>query len=92
MLYNVQSLKSDYQKEVCAHPFEICHFNMYVCVIKKKKQKKKYTDLLAGLTPVRLLSAVRPFVPLHVVFLDEAHVALVAAEWLLSCADKAKHF
>lgn len=47
-----------------------------------------HTYLLAGLTPVRLLSAVRPLVPLHVVLLDEAHVALVAAERLLSYVDK----
>lgn len=43
------------------------------------------TDLLASLTSVGLLAAVRPLVPLHVVLLDEAHVALIAAEWLLSC-------
>ena len=40
--------------------------------------------LLAGLASVRLLSAVSPLVPLHVVLLDKSHVALVTTEWLLS--------
>lgn len=45
--------------------------------------------LLAGLTSVRLLSAVCPLVPLHVVLLNESHVTLVTAEWLLSCQTEA---
>lgn len=48
------------------------------------QDSNKQTDLLAGLTSVRLLSAVRPLVPLHVVLLNETHVALITAEWLLS--------
>lgn len=45
---------------------------------------QQLTNLLAGLTSVRLFSAVRPLVPLHVVLLNETHVTLVTAEWLLS--------
>lgn len=43
--------------------------------------------LLAGLTSVGLFSAVCPLVPLHVVLLNETHVTLVTAEWLLSTVD-----
>lgn len=45
---------------------------------------QQLTNLLAGLASVRLFSAVRPLVPLHVVLLNETHVTLVTAEWLLS--------
>lgn len=41
--------------------------------------------LLAGVTLIWLFSTVGSFVSLHVVFLDEAHVALVTAKRLLSC-------
>lgn len=41
--------------------------------------------LLAGIAAIWLLATVCPFVSLHVVFLDETHVTLVAAKRFLSC-------
>jgi len=48
-----------------------------------EKQKKKWRAyLLAGIAAIRLLAAVCPFVSLHMVLLDKAHVTLVTAERL----------
>lgn len=41
--------------------------------------------LLAGIASIWLLATVCPFVPLHMVLLDEAHVTLVTAKRFLPC-------
>lgn len=45
------------------------------------------TYLLAGIAAIWLLAAVSPFVSLHMVLLDKAHVTLVTAKRLLSCEE-----
>lgn len=64
------------------------------CMKSLEEQKEFYvyivgrlqiSYLLAGIAAIWLLATVSPFVPLHVILLDKAHVTLVTAERLFPC-------